>query len=113
MTDKITCVVNKHHNEPFDVYIGRGSIFGNPFPMGGRTREEKAASRREVVAQYEQHLLHSPELLAHVAVLYGKTLQCFCAPAPCHGHVLAHYAHALATTGALPEHSALSVIYPS
>ncbi len=111
MTENATRVVNKHHGDPFDVYIGRGSIWGNPFPMNGRTTAERAASRREVILRFEQHLLASPELLALVAQLHGKTLQCFCAPKPCHGHVLAHYADALALTGQLPERSAFSLLY--
>ena len=65
-----------------------------------------------MIANYEQHLLRSPALMAQVALLHGKALQFFCAPAPCHGDVLEHYAAAIATTGEMPEHSAFAVIYP-
>lgn len=107
-----TLVVNKHSGAPFDIYIGRGSLWGNPFPIDTRVMSADE-SRRHVIVQYEKHLLRTPRLLAAVAGLHSKTLQCFCAPKPCHGHVLAHYADALALTGALPVQLAVEVIYPS
>lgn len=82
-----TKVVNKYHKVPYDVYIGRGSIWGNPFVI------DKDGTREEVIAKYEQYLLNSPDLLAKVGSLYGKTLCCFCAPKACHGDVLARYAY--------------------
>ena len=42
----MTKVVNKN-KEPFDCYIGRGSLFGNPFIIG------KDGSRDEVISKYE------------------------------------------------------------
>lgn len=103
-----TPVVNKHSKAPFDVYIGRGSKWGNPFPVG-RT---PGTSRQSVVVKYEQHLLESPELLAHIGELHGKTLQCFCAPQLCHGDVLAYYADAFHDTGEMPTATAGSLLYP-
>jgi hypothetical protein len=47
MSDTIalkTTVVNKRHNVPYDVYIGRGSIWGNPFVSAG-TATGKRSSR--------------------------------------------------------------------
>lgn len=105
---KNTSVVSRQSGEPFDVYIGRGSKWGNPFPMRGRGDAE----RRRVVLAYESHLLSNPRLLRDLPELQGKVLQCFCAPLPCHGHVLAHYADALSRTGRLPLRTAASVIYP-
>lgn len=81
-----TIVVNKHHQVPYDVYIGRGSIWGNPFVIG------KDGDRDAVIGKYEQHLLSRPDLMARLPELRGKTLACFCAPKPCHGHVLARLA---------------------
>lgn len=80
-----TTVVNKYA-APYDVYIGRGSIWGNPFVIG------KHGTRAEVIEQYEAYLLDSPELFSKVSTLRGKTLGCFCKPQPCHGDVLAKYA---------------------
>ena len=81
-----TSVVNKYHKVPYDVYIGRGSIWGNLFVIG------EDGNREEVIAKYEEYLLNSPELLQKVSSLYGKTLCCCCAPKPCHGDVLVEYA---------------------
>lgn len=67
----------------YDVYIGRPSIWGNPFEIG------KDGDRKEVIWKYMRWLLTQPELMerAHKE-LKGKTLGCWCAPQPCHGDVL-------------------------
>lgn len=67
-----------------DIYIGRGSRFGNPFPM-------KHESEREmVIAQFAKWIERQPELLRlSRAVLKGKSLGCYCAPKDCHGDILA------------------------
>ncbi len=83
-------VVNKR-TDPFDVYIGRGSIWGNPFPLaGGHTH----ADRMRVIRQYEEYLLSRPDLMARLPELRGKRLGCYCAPEPCHGDVLKKHAEA-------------------
>lgn len=85
MNEKTT-VVNKRHHVPFDVYIGRGSIWGNPFVIG------KDGNRTEVIQKFEHYLLAKPELLARIPELRGKRLACFCSPQACHGNVLARHA---------------------
>ena len=47
-------VVNKSNHKPEtnDVYIGRGSPLGNPFPMN------KVDNRDDVCIKYEEHLKH-------------------------------------------------------
>lgn len=80
-------VVNKHHNEPYDVYIGRPSKWGNPFVIG------KHGSRTEVITKYEIWLLYQSDLIASLHELRGKCLGCWCAPAPCHGDVLVRLAN--------------------
>jgi len=72
-------VVNKYHKIPYDVYIGRGSIWGNPFVIG------KDGTREEVIEKYEEYLLNSPELISRLPEVRGKTLACFCKPQKCHG----------------------------
>lgn len=74
-------VVNKR-KDPFDVYIGRGSIWGNPFIIG------KHGSRKEVTQKYRKRLRNNQELLGRLHHLDGKTLGCFCKPLACHGDVL-------------------------
>lgn len=44
-------VVNKY-KEPFDVYIGRGSVWGNPFSIN----EAIGDTRDVVIEKYRQHL---------------------------------------------------------
>ncbi len=83
--EKPTTVVNKRRSD-YDVYIGRGSPWGNPFILG------RDGSRAEVVAKYEKYLLGEPALMARLGELKGKRLGCFCAPLACHGDVLARHA---------------------
>lgn len=97
--------MNKHHKPVGAVYIGRGSLWGNPLPIDANN------DRESVIRQYEDYLLSRPDLLARVKSLHGKKLMCFCAPAPCHGDVLAHYADAVALTGYLPAVRACDVIF--
>lgn len=88
-----TKVVNKHHGEPYDVYIGRGSIFGNPFSHMNNTQAEfKVKTREEAVASYKAWVQTQPHIMAEIPKLKGKTLCCFCAPLACHGDILAEIA---------------------
>ena len=88
-----TKVVNKHHKVPYDIYIGRGSKWGNPFShMDGTKAKYKVETREEAIEKYREWILSQPELLASLHELKGKTLCCFCAPKPCHGDVLAELA---------------------
>ena len=73
--------------EPYDVYVGRPSLFGNPFVIG------KDGTREEVIAKYRDWLLAQPELIAQLGELRGKTLACWCAPKPCHADVLLELAN--------------------
>jgi hypothetical protein len=69
--------------ERYTVYIGRGSIFGNPFKIG------KDGTRKEVIEKYEKevrlhpHILRAIELLSPTAVL-----GCYCKPKACHGDII-------------------------
>lgn len=84
-----TRVVNKRNN-PYDVYIGRGGPWGNPFPVG------RDGTRAEVIAKYRAWITSDDRvavaLRANLHRLQGKVLGCFCAPQPCHGDVLAELA---------------------
>jgi len=76
-----TRVVNKY-KEKYDIYIGRGSKWGNPFVIG------KDGNRQEVIEKFRLYLEASPYLLSCLPELRGKTLGCFCKPQACHGDVL-------------------------
>jgi hypothetical protein len=68
---------------PFDVYIGRPGIWGNPWVIG------QHGTREEVIARYEGYIRARPDLLARLPELRGKVLGCWCGPnQPCHGDVL-------------------------
>jgi hypothetical protein len=74
--------------DPFDVYVGRPSEWGNPFPL----RDE--SEREEVIRKYREWLLAQPELVAKAQrELAGKVLGCWCAPRACHAEVLAQIAN--------------------
>jgi hypothetical protein len=81
-------VLNKKQRRgavPNTVYIGRPSVWGNPFVIG------KDGTRAEVVEKYECSLLRQPHLMAQL----GKLRRCnlICAPLQCHGDVLLRLAN--------------------
>lgn len=79
---KVVNVKNSH----YDVYIGRGSKWGNPFPMKNSSEEE----RTRVIKLYALWLMKPEQkhLRDDIESLRGKTLGCYCAPKACHGDVL-------------------------
>ena len=80
--------------EPFDVYIGRGSKWGNPYShKEGTLATEIVSSRSEAIKKYEEYLLSNEELMKSLSELKGKTLGCWCKPKSCHGDVLLKYAN--------------------
>ena len=68
--------------EPYDVYIGRGSKWGNPFRIG------RHGDRNEVISKYETYIMGRRDLIDSLPELVGKTLGCWCKPANCHGDIL-------------------------
>lgn len=84
-----TTVVNKYHNIPYDVYIGRGSKWGNPFSHMSNTKAQfKVGTREEAIEKYREWIMTQQHLLDSLHELEGKTLCCFCKPRACHGDVL-------------------------
>lgn len=96
-----------HRIGSHDIYIGRPRSggawgYGNPFIVG------RDGIRGECVSKFELWLTtgdaqNCPDateprrqwILTHLTELKGKRLGCFCAPARCHGDVLARLADAL------------------
>ena len=68
--------------EKYDVYIGRGSMYGNPFKIGVH------GNRAEVIARYGAWVRTQGQILKSLKSLTGKRLGCYCKPQPCHGDVL-------------------------
>ncbi len=81
-------VLNKHkHGIPQGaVYIGRGTMWGNPFVIG------RDGDRNDVCVKHKEHLKQQVRDGAvtreHLAALHRKDLVCFCAPLRCHGDTL-------------------------
>ena len=86
MVNGETRVVNCK-KEPYDVYIGRPSKWGNPFKIG------TDGSRQDVIRKYRVWILANTSLIKQIrSELRGKTLGCWCRPDACHGDVLAELA---------------------
>ena len=77
----LTKVVNLK-TDPYDVYIGRPSKWGNPFEIG------RDGTREQVIAKYEEWIKTKPDLMNSLHELEGKVLGCWCSPSACHGDVL-------------------------
>lgn len=77
-----------------DVYIGRARAgepenkWGNPYPL---PEGASAQERSLCLMRYLGHIQRT-KLWMQVHELKDKRLGCFCAPAPCHGHILARLA---------------------
>lgn len=83
----MTTVVNLRKSK-YDVYIGRGSSFGNPFVIG------KDGDRSEVIRKYRIYFadqLKDEKFRELVVTLHNKVLACYCAPLACHGDVIVEF----------------------
>ncbi|MBL5927768.1 MULTISPECIES: DUF4326 domain-containing protein [Enterobacter] len=92
--DKITFVSNKDRGEHFDVYCGRGTLWGNPYAIGADGDRDEVI--RKFKYDFDRNFLKGGEdfkekLKAH----RGKILGCHCKPYPCHGDVLARFLNEL------------------
>lgn len=79
------------------VYIGRPGDWGNPFRLDDPSNPHE---RRICIHRYATWLSNGgPTTRALIArarrELVGKPLACFCAPAPCHGDILARVAEGM------------------
>lgn len=75
--------------EEYEVFIGRGSKWGNPFSHKRGTRAATVVKDRdEAIERYRRYILSRPDLLAQLHELKGRRLGCYCKPAECHGDVL-------------------------
>lgn len=79
--------------EPFDIYIGRPSKWGNPFThiVDKHTLAEFVVkTREESIMKYLEWITkgNGRYLIKDLHELKGKVLGCWCKPKPCHGEVL-------------------------
>ena len=75
------------------VYVGRPSVWGNPYVRRGATSTFSVWEVDDPIAAYETWLLSQPKLMAMLPDLRGRHLYCWCAPKPCHGDVLLRLAN--------------------
>lgn len=88
---ELTRVVNIDRGAAHDIYIGRGSDWGNPHAIGFD------GDRDEVIRKYEYDFYRGFLRCSKedTVQLRGKILGCHCKPAACHGDVIASYLNSL------------------
>ena len=76
--------------EKYDIYIGRPSLWGNPFShKDGTLATYKVDTVEEAISRYEQWVMEQPEILEAIYNLNDEAvLGCWCYPKPCHGDVI-------------------------
>lgn len=98
---KPTVVVGKKWDKGA-VYVGRGSPFGNPFPIPEGGKEHL---RNSACDAYDKHFweywVNDPKFVEELESLVQQTkrdghliLGCFCAPKRCHGETIKAYVDA-------------------
>lgn len=83
-------IVNVRYSQ-CDVYIGRGSIWGNPYSHKDGTKAKFKVSSREIaIRKYREYILNGNgrHLIDRLDELNGKILGCYCKPKKCHGDIL-------------------------
>lgn len=95
MTTTVINIRNNPTNRQY-VYIGRPSLFGNPFthlPLKNTLAEFQCKTREEAIEKYLDWFidaLHTKKgFRKEVEALKGQTLGCFCKPESCHGDLIA------------------------
>lgn len=80
-------VYNRRNSFPRGaIYIGRGSMWGNPFKIGVDGDRDTVCEKHK---EYLWQQIKSGEItLSQLAALHGADLICYCAPLRCHGHTL-------------------------
>jgi len=74
-------VVDKRVDK-YSIYIGRGSVFGNPFRVDMYGRDKS-------IDMYEKYARNDYNLLIAIKNLKeDDVLGCYCAPKKCHGDVI-------------------------
>lgn len=87
----VTTVVNRDSGQAFDIYIGRGTPLGNPFPIEHGTDKDRANVIERYREHFYQNVVSNPEMHQFLESLRGLRLGCHCKPLPCHGDIIADY----------------------
>lgn len=80
---------------PYNVYVGRPTIWGNPYSHKSGTAAKFRVKTRDIaITLYEEWFMSQPELVEKAKIeLRGKILSCWCAPLDCHAEILAKVAN--------------------
>jgi len=95
-----TTIVNCRFDD-YDIYVGRPSMWGNPFShTKSRHAAYEVADREESIRRYADHLRSEPVLLDIIVNLEGKVLGCWCRPRDgfagrlmCHAQIIVGLIH--------------------
>jgi hypothetical protein len=86
------------YKEEYDVYIGRGSIFGNDFTHLDKEKTKakmQVPTREEAINCYKEvfywKINYDPYFKEQVLKLKGKILGCYCKPKKCHGDIIVEF----------------------
>ena len=91
------------------MYVGRGGRGAEPEGWGNPWRLGRGVTRATALKNFDQYARSSPELLARLPELLGKTLRCHCGPEEqCHGDLLIALCAEL--LGAVPRAAAAAAI---
>lgn len=90
-----TTAVNVNKGSRCDVYVGRGTPFGNPYAIGDVDAEGKKIDRDEAIRLYREHFYQKlqidPNFKKQVLALKGKVLGCHCVPLRCHTEIIIEF----------------------
>lgn len=81
MVEVINIKICKDWGKEGDIYIGRGSPWGNPYKMKNGSDGE----RERVIELYAQYTIPTLDI---EPLLKAKRLGCYCKPKSCHGDIL-------------------------
>lgn len=101
-----TVAVNRY-KEPFDIDVGRGSKWGNPYSHDPNSKAKYiVSSREEAIELYSFWILGQVDLIADLGELKDKRLGCFCLPKSCHAVFLSELANRFDETKEFNDYSA-------
>lgn len=87
----VTKVVNKKTTNQYDIYIGRGSPWGNPFAIGHGDGPDRSEVIRRYKEYFEEKIVSDKSFKKGILSMRGMRLACFCKPEACHGDIIADY----------------------
>ena len=80
-------------DDPYSVYVGRGSALGNPFKMNQESDRNAVCDAYEIwfneqVGAGNRLVLQALNELYEIALMGDLALGCFCSPKRCHGETI-------------------------